>query len=275
MPLSEALVAAFHRDGVICGVEAVPPAVAASNRAAFDERERRDGPQPHYLALHEEERWAWGLVTSPTIVGAARQLLGTDDVFMLATHAFVKPPHSGGFVGWHQDLMFWGLEEGAETVSAWVAIDDSMPDNGCMRAVKASHVVPRLPHGRVLTTEAGEENLLSIGQNIELTPQQEAQVVDLALRPGQASFHHGWAVHGSNANHSNRRRSGVTCIFAPATLARWVGDGGEADRSMKSATSAVKAAAEPWSEGYLVSGSAEGSRLKVLPPPSFGAAPRL
>jgi ectoine hydroxylase-related dioxygenase (phytanoyl-CoA dioxygenase family) len=32
--------------------------------------------------------------------------------------------------------MYWGLGEGARVVSAWIAIDDSSPDNGCMRAVR-------------------------------------------------------------------------------------------------------------------------------------------
>ena len=36
--------------------------------------------------------------------------------------------------------MYWGLGEGARVVSAWIAIDDSSPDNGCMRAVRTFHV---------------------------------------------------------------------------------------------------------------------------------------
>jgi hypothetical protein len=95
----------YRRDGFLSGIQAVTPAVASRNRALFDERERRenlggtDAPV-HYLSLHTEEQWAWELITSPAIVAAARALLGTDDVFCLATHAFVKAPRSGGFVGW-------------------------------------------------------------------------------------------------------------------------------------------------------------------------------
>ena len=36
--------------------------------------------------------------------------------------------------------MYWGLGEGARVVSAWIAIDDSSPDNGCMRAVRTFHL---------------------------------------------------------------------------------------------------------------------------------------
>ena len=91
----------FAETGVLCNIPAVPPAVARQNQAAFEERVRREGgEQPHYLSLHMEDRWAWDLCTSPTIVKAAAQLLGTRDVFMLATHAFCKSPETVGFVGW-------------------------------------------------------------------------------------------------------------------------------------------------------------------------------
>ena len=32
--------------------------------------------------------------------------------------------------------MYWGLGKEARVVSAWIAVDDSSPDNGCMRAVR-------------------------------------------------------------------------------------------------------------------------------------------
>jgi hypothetical protein len=101
--LTAAQVEEFETTGVLCGIQAVPPPVAAANRAAFDERAAAEGGAlPHYLSMHTEDKWAWDLVTSPSIVNAAAQLLGTDNVFMLATHAFCKLPETTGFVGWHQ-----------------------------------------------------------------------------------------------------------------------------------------------------------------------------
>ena len=102
-PLTAAQVQEFETTGVLFGVQAVPPPVAAANRAAFEERAAAEGgAQPHYLSLHTEDKWAWDLCTSPSIVNAAAQLLGTENVFMLATHAFCKLPNTTGFVGWHQ-----------------------------------------------------------------------------------------------------------------------------------------------------------------------------
>ena len=101
--LTAAQVEEFETTGVLCGIQAVPPPVAAANRVAFDERAAAEGgARPHYLSMHTEDKWAWDLVTAPSIVNAAAQLLGTDNVFMLATHAFCKLPNTTGFVGWHQ-----------------------------------------------------------------------------------------------------------------------------------------------------------------------------
>ena len=163
--------------------------------------------------------------------------------------------------------MYWGLGDEAQVVSAWFAIDDSRPDNGRMRAVAGSNHFPRQPHGK-----AGEngENLLSISQNIELSPEQEADIVDLELEPGQYSFHDGWVIHGSHANTADRRRCGITAIFAPASVGYSDEQDEETKKSMSSDTSAAKhqkGTTTPWSEGYLVSGSAEGSAVNPTPHP--------
>jgi hypothetical protein len=81
----------------------------------------------------------------------------------------------------------------------------------------------------------------------------------------------GWLIHGSSPNRSPRRRGGITCIYAPASLSPFVAGNPDADASMTSPTSGVKGEKTPWSEGYLVSGSALGSRIKVLSPPCFVA----
>eukprot|EP01052_Picozoa_sp_SAG31_P034605 SAG31_NODE_4067_length_3622_cov_17.161510_3_plen_133_part_00 len=106
-------------------------------------------------------------------------------------------------------------------------------------------------------------------QNIDLSPAQVDAIADLPLMAGQASFHHGWVVHGSHPNMSDRRRCGITCIYAPAGLVPYVGDP-DAEKSMRSSTSATAATgAVPWSEGFLVSGTGASSHIKALPEPQF------
>ena len=45
--------------------------------------------------------------------------------------------------------------------------------------------------------------MLSISQDIDPVHFDESAIVDLVLEPGEASFHHGWVIHGSRSNSSN------------------------------------------------------------------------
>ena len=100
-----------------------------------------------------------------------------------------------------------------------------------------------------------------------MSVQEGKPIIDLVLEPGESSFHHGWVAHGSQPNPSDRRRCGITCIFAPGDIAYDGGDE-ETKKSMSSDTSATAAIAKtPWSEGHLVCGSAAGSQVLPLASP--------
>jgi ectoine hydroxylase-related dioxygenase (phytanoyl-CoA dioxygenase family) len=47
-------------------------------------------------------------------------------------------PHDSSYISWHQDGHYWGLSAPG-LVSAWIALSDSTPANGCMRAWPGSH----------------------------------------------------------------------------------------------------------------------------------------
>jgi len=55
---------------------------------------------------------------------------------------FIKEPHTGSHVSWHQDLRYWGLEDHDAMVSAWLALGPATAANGCMRFVAGSHKGP-------------------------------------------------------------------------------------------------------------------------------------
>ena len=138
-------------------VPACDAATAAANQASFDALEASTGRNNHYGVgdagpLHLGAEWAWGLAASPRIVGAIQQLLGGPgtSVFCIGSHAFCKYGAGegateggtgqdgqtlgpGAFVGYHQDLNYWGLDPG-QVISAWTAIDDADVENGCMKA---------------------------------------------------------------------------------------------------------------------------------------------
>jgi ectoine hydroxylase-related dioxygenase (phytanoyl-CoA dioxygenase family) len=51
-----------------------------------------------------------------------------------------------------------------------------------------------------------------------VTPEEEARAVDMPLRAGEISLHHGALIHGSNPNRSSRRRCGLTLRYVPTSV---------------------------------------------------------
>lgn len=201
----------YAEQGFLIPLDILSPDEAAYYREAFDGIERRVGKEKSAIGLvqtHLDERDVWDLATHPRVLDAAQAALGPD-VVLTATHFFVKYPDMGEkFVAWHQDVTYWGFDPPVAT-TVWLAIDDADVENGCMRVIPGSHRAGMLPHGK--STRPG--NLLSVNQEIPIELVDEKTAIDFPLRAGQASLHDGLLVHGSNPNHSKRRRCGLTIRF--------------------------------------------------------------
>jgi ectoine hydroxylase-related dioxygenase (phytanoyl-CoA dioxygenase family) len=116
-------------------------------------------------------------------------------------------PGEGTFISWHQDATYWGLDPPLVT-TAWIALSESTPENGCMRVIPETHQGPLLP--QVETYAA--DNALSRGQEIAVEV-DEARAVDVILQPGEMSLHHIGIVHGSNRNASGKPRIGIAVRY--------------------------------------------------------------
>lgn len=163
--------------------------------------------------VHVVSKAMWEVVCNPNLVTAVQTLIGPDVLCWGATF-FAKPANSGGYVGWHQDLTYWGLEPATDVVTAWVAFTDAHLDNGCMSVIKASHTQDFRTHNNHTQTE----NLLLSGQEVELTEQEQSNMIHCELEPGQASIHHSMALHGSNPNLSSRPRVGLSIQYISARV---------------------------------------------------------
>ncbi|MDF2714956.1 MAG: Phytanoyl-CoA dioxygenase [Paenibacillus sp.] len=75
----------------------------------------------------------------PVLCEEIAQLCRTDTVRIWHDQVQYKPPVSGGPTGWHQDHPLWPIIQPADLVSAWVALDDAVIENGCMWMVPGSH----------------------------------------------------------------------------------------------------------------------------------------
>ena len=146
------------------------------------------------------------LVRLPAILDAVESLLGPD-ILVWTSSLFAKSPSSADFVSWHQDIAYWGLDP-PDIVTAWVALTDSMPDNGCMRVIPGTHKFEVVPHRDTFATN----NMLSRGQEVTVVVDEKA-AVDIVLKAGEMSFHHAKIVHGSHANLSPRARIGFAIRY--------------------------------------------------------------
>ena len=134
------------------------------------------------------------------ILDAVESIIGKD-ILVCGTTLFIKNPDKKGFVSFHQDAKYIGLEP-YNWVTGWLAVTDANEENGCMRMLKGSHKKDLKFHDQ----KFDENNLLTRGQTIENVPINETTPV--ILKAGQLSLHHPTIIHGSGLNKSKERRIG-------------------------------------------------------------------
>jgi len=150
------------------------------------------------------------LARDPEIVELVSGVLG-EDVILWGCHVFCKPAAEGYETPWHQDGHYWPIRPLA-TCTAWVALEASTKENGCLRVIPRSHAA------RTLHAHLHEErNDLTLSQRLAEGIFDESQAADLELQPGEMSLHDVYMIHGAAANRSRRRRTGVALRYMPAT----------------------------------------------------------
>ncbi|HZT19647.1 MAG TPA: phytanoyl-CoA dioxygenase family protein [Dongiaceae bacterium] len=217
--LAERQIEDYRRDGFLSPVTVMSGERALAYRQALEAAEARFGPMHYVTKPHLLLRMADELVHHELILDAVEDIIGPDILLWDSTF-IIKEPGDGKYVSWHQDLTYWGLEPD-DVVSIWLALSPATVESGCMRMVPGSHRSGRVDH--VATFASG--NLLSRGQTIAVRPDEE-RAVDLPLRPGQMSMHHGWTFHASHPNRSSDRRIGLNMnLIAPnVRQTRFAGD---------------------------------------------------
>ena len=209
--LSQAAVETYQRDGYYSPVRVMPAADARRYREALESHEAKAGKPLQGNWRHKTHllfTWADELVHHPRIVDAVEDVLGPN-ILCWTTNFFIKEARNPGFVSWHQDSTYWGLDP-HDVITAWVAFTRSDLVRGCMKVVPGTHAVDQLPH----VDTFHKDNLLSRGQEISVEVDQ-ARAVPVVLDPGEMSLHHIKLVHGSEPNRSDDRRIGFSIRYIP------------------------------------------------------------
>ena len=142
------------------------------------------------------------VVHNSNILDAVESLIGKN-ILACGTTLFIKEPDEKGFVSFHQDAKYIGLEP-HNWVTAWVAITEANENNGCMRMWPGTHKEELKHHSDKFDSDSG--NLLTRGQTVENVPLDKTEPV--ILSSGQMSLHHPRIIHGSGVNKSKERRIG-------------------------------------------------------------------
>jgi non-heme Fe2+,alpha-ketoglutarate-dependent halogenase len=199
--------ARFEQDGVVYPIPVLSPGASSAYLASFSQLEellQRPIKRMGNPALHFS--WAYRLATEPAVLDAVEEILGSD-LLIAGSLIFCKYPHDPGFVAWHQDNFYSNLHL-TPSVSAWIALLDSTPENGCLRVVPGSHLQGALPHQETCVSD----NLLKRGEEIQVQV-DEARAVDVVLKAGEMSLHHHSIIHGSRSNRSDTKRIGFIVRF--------------------------------------------------------------
>jgi non-heme Fe2+,alpha-ketoglutarate-dependent halogenase len=207
-------VADYHRDGYLARRRIL---TAVETAGYFADCARCCGPQDtdgirrqayNRLKPYLLFPWAATLVRHPRILDVVEALIGPD-ILLFHTTVWFKGPESAGYVPWHQDATYFGLDP-LEQVTAWVALTPSTRDNGCVQLLPGSHRSGQRPH----RDQADQRAMLSRGQTLT-DALDDSQAVDLVLAPGDVSFHHTLLMHRSAPNLSDKPRIGFGISYIP------------------------------------------------------------
>lgn len=193
---------------------------------------------PKWRRLFGENKWrreagffvpdaVFQLMTHPRATAIARQLLGDDVAMSPVQHVRIKPPQrvltaearrdaNMARTLWHQDeAVVTEAAAGVTILTMWIAVSEANIKNGCMYAVRGSHLRE--------TDSARDFGLTRHCPGRELAgeiyiPDEEIDrqnLIALEASPGDAVLLHQRTVHGAGANESDSVRWSFDLRYQP------------------------------------------------------------
>jgi ectoine hydroxylase len=221
MSLTEAEIAAFHRDGYVLrrGLFAADEVALLSDAIVNDPaiakntyvRPDSKGASTELALWNHPSDDVFGAVArSARIVDSMEKLLG-GEVYHYHSKLTMKRPKVGGAWDWHQDYGYWYRNACLFPLmaSVFISVDPSTRENGCLEVLKGSHHLGRLEHGVV----GGQ-----VGADMERVEQamKVLEHVYVEQAPGDALFFHSNTLHTSGQNKSEKSRNVLLCCYNAA-----------------------------------------------------------
>jgi phytanoyl-CoA hydroxylase len=139
----------------------------------------------------------------------ARRLTRSKHVRLWHDQALIKMPKDSKATAWHQDTVYWPMNE-TGGLSCWMALDDVSIDNGCMWFIPGSHKLGALE--AVDLGNATEESILAALPEAY----RSKKPVAMEMKAGSCTFHNGLTLHYAGPNITDKPRRAMVTIYIPA-----------------------------------------------------------
>lgn len=159
------------------------------------------------IAFVEYEPRLAAIAHHPKLLAMLARMIGETPT-LYQDQAMLKPPFIGREKPWHQDSAFFDLPLDSTIVGVWIALDEALPENGCMHIIPGSQSA-----GPVLHFQRRDWQLCDTDVAVN-------EVVAVPLKPGGLLFFHSLLHHGTPPSHSAKRRRALQFHYKPASLER-------------------------------------------------------
>ena len=231
MQLTAAELETFRRDGVVLRPGLFSAAEVARMRAAFDEVCRQDSPANvgekgggavrTAMGLHLRHPTFARLVRDARLVEPARQILGTDALYVQQVKVNVKAAFEGEAWQWHYDFATHHAEDGVPAplaLNLHVFLDDVTVFNGPLHFIKGSHARGVQP--TFLDTKTTSYELWCVERDVVAGLVRDGELLAATGPAGTALVFGDLMVHSSPPNLSPFDRRIFSLILNPVSNAR-------------------------------------------------------
>ncbi|WP_409346059.1 phytanoyl-CoA dioxygenase family protein [Paenibacillus sp. MBLB4367] len=181
-----------------------PIAEWAKLRSGSEPVEDKDRFSVRLFNPHLHDGFSLQMMKLPIVRGALAQVLGDEAVGVQSMY-FYKEPGSPGQAA-HQDYYYIKNEPNTLT-AAWVAMEYTNEENGCLWVIPGSHRLGLLPHGAVKNLQE-HEAWTHEAEGIDLSKE-----IPVVLDKGDILIFDSLLVHSSTRNRSDRWRLSYVCHY--------------------------------------------------------------
>ena len=213
-PPSE-LIDQFWQDGVV----KIPQIITSEEAAGYRQATMRileEMPVPkngnYGRAFHQrvnvwrEDEKMRKLTLHSNLTATATKIAGTP-LRLWHDHILAKMPGLPVPTAFHQDLVKWPYDRRITALSAWIALQDTTVEMGCMSFLPKSHYL--LEVADIATSD--QEGWRREQPDIEWSSR-----ITIPLQAGDCTFHHGMTFHTAGPNQSDQWRVAHVVIFIEA-----------------------------------------------------------